>query len=230
MSKNLLPVVGLVFVTLFVFTFIGAGRGQEQRRAPVADASTVEAVRRGGLREAARLKGHYVASVNTSQWLKFDLESLTEKSAAIVIGKPTASASELNAEGDLINTEYRVTVEQPLKGDLSAGDVISVSVTGGVVVFEDGTSAEIQTPDFERMKTGKTYVLFLGRQNNAENVFVLTGGPQGLFSLPEDGSGIKLHGHKSDLVQKHKDQDAKDFLKEVKAAIKKHPAPGSCCS
>ena len=49
----------------------------------------VDAVRRGGLREAARIKGSYAATKNASWDAVFaDTESLTSHSALVVVGVP----------------------------------------------------------------------------------------------------------------------------------------------
>src|SRR5260370_19635196 len=68
-----------------------------QVRGQQANASAVEqpveetkmALRRGGYKEAARIKGHYVGTVNPDwDWVVFDLESLTKASAAVGCGTP----------------------------------------------------------------------------------------------------------------------------------------------
>ena len=76
------------------------------------------AVRRGGLREAARIKRVHVGYESTTGWAKYDIESLAYSSAAIIIGKPLSSSSSLAASGETIITEHKVRVERVLFGDL----------------------------------------------------------------------------------------------------------------
>src|SRR5215510_14858903 len=48
-----------------------------------------EAFRRGGLREVAKLKGHYVGEYNPHWDLLLSLETLTKDSAAVIVGRFT---------------------------------------------------------------------------------------------------------------------------------------------
>jgi hypothetical protein len=98
------------------------------------------------------------------------------------------------------------------------------------VVFEDGTVAEIRTPGFKKVLNGNTYVMFLAEGDKAKDLFTLNGGPQGVFEVPADGTGIKTFGRATDpVVQKNKDRDVKAFLKEVREDGKKWPEPSKCC-
>jgi hypothetical protein len=189
-----------------------------------------EAMRRGGYREAARIKGHYVGEFNTHTWLTFDLDSLAKASAAIVVGRPSRNVCRLSANGQLITTNYEVEVQEVVKGSLQQGGTITVKLPGGKVNFEDGTSAEVRTPGFRKMVNNSTYVLFLEAIENEPGSFRLVGGPQGLFAIPSEG-GINPHGRTTDpVVFKNKGKDKETFLKEVRKVGKKHPQPGSCCN
>ncbi len=216
--------------SLFLMTFAVARAVRIQESARQDDAAVVDAVRRGGLREAARIKGHYVGRANTTQWLKFDLEGLTKNSAGVIVGTPVGASSQLAPSLTLITTTYRIKVQQTLKGSITPGDTVDVVLPGGKVVFEDGTSAEVKTPDMEQMESGKTYVLFLRPQKDTAGAFGLTGVGQGLFELSKDKTGVKPHGHRSDVVQKHKNETAEDFLEKVKAAALKYPDASNCCN
>jgi hypothetical protein len=225
--KLFFTLLGVALLCLITFALTGAVRSQGSSQQE--DVSLVDALRRGGLREAARLKGHYVGHVNTSQWLKYDLETLTRNSSGVIVGTPLDSSSQLTPSGNLITTTYRMKVRQAMKGSLPPDGVVSVVLPGGKVVFEDGASAELTTPDMEQMESGKTYVLFVSPQKDAPGVFALTGGGQGLFELPKDKSGVKPHGHKSDVVQKHKNEAEEDFMEKVRAAVLKYPDAATCC-
>lgn len=183
----------------------------------------VAAARRGGLREAAKLKGHYVGSQQTSGWVKHDLESLTQHSLAIIVGTPILASSNLAGDGDRIVTEYKIKVDQLLKGTLKEGALINIVVPGGKVAFEDGTSAEIVTPDLGPIKIKNRYVFFLRPSDEGATVLSLTGGGQGLFELTAGDGRVKPRGDRVDVVQKHENQQAEEFLEEIRTAVKKHP-------
>src|SRR5882762_3633434 len=103
----------------------------------------VEALRRGGLREAARIKRNFVRTLDpNSDWLRFDLEKLTKNSEAVIVGVPVKNMCELTADSQLITTNYDVTVQEVLKGDVLQGSTIKVAVVGGKLTFDDGSTAE----------------------------------------------------------------------------------------
>lgn len=189
-----------------------------------------EALRRGGLREAARLKGHYDFESDPHwDFGLFDVEALTKGSLAVVVGVPTkALAPRLASEGQLIYTDYEVAVREVMKGKVAAGDTVKVSLVGGRVRFEDGTSAEVETPTFEHVQPGRTYVFFLNEDGAGASTYALTGGPQGLVEI--DGGNVKSHGRPSDPVAVQTRGTRKEaFLREVREWGKQWPEPAKCC-
>ncbi|MGH9970746.1 MAG: hypothetical protein ACREBG_23550 [Pyrinomonadaceae bacterium] len=163
LRSKLSPIVILtilcVLALIFTNAFISVTRSQPQKsREKSEPKKLVEAIRRGGYREAAKLKGHYVGTADPNwDWANFNLEELTKRSAAVIVGVPQTSIAQLSPTGDQITTNYTVKVENVIKGNLATSNIVEVSLLGGRVEFEDGTSAEIQTPDFERMQNGKRY-------------------------------------------------------------------------
>jgi len=198
--------------------------GDEQKK-------MAEAIRRGGYREAARIKGHYVGTVDPYwDWASFDLETLTKSSAAVVIGIPENSRGQLDSNGEMIVTQFDVRVKESIKGTHAENSVVKVALLGGRVDFDDGTSAELQTPEFERMLEGRKYLLFLYANRNGSDVYLLTGGPQGLFEL-KGQAGIKAHARSSDPAVKEVQNLSEDGLREkVKDYARKWPESQQCCN
>jgi hypothetical protein len=190
----------------------------------------VTAVRKGGLREAARLKRHYVAIERTTGWGKYDLEALASDSAVIIIGTPLSTSSNLAGSGDRIITEYKIRIDQVFKGELKENGFINVIVPGGKVTFEDGTSAEIRTPDLGPIQEHQRYVFFVRASENSSGGFGLTGGGQGVFELSSSDSRVKPRGGETDIVQKHKNQKVDDFIDEVERAARKYSTTLPCCN
>jgi len=227
MRKQLIFLIGFSFLCVITFALVKIVKSQEPK---AQDSSDVEAIRRGGLREAARIKGHWVGSMRASYFLKYDLESLAAHSGNVIIGSPIDSSAHLSSDGHLITTWYRIKILQSIKGKLLAGEIVTTSLPGGKVVFEDGTSAEIKTPDFDGMQSDQTYVVFLSPALNADGSFSPTGGSQGVFEIDGKTRRIKPNGDSLDAVQKHKDQDLQRFLEEIRAAVKKFPEASACCN
>lgn len=222
MRKQILFLVALMVLIPIGFGLVKIVRSQEPDP-PDKSSEDVQAIRRGGLREAARIRGHYVGIRTTSYSLKYDLESLAAHSGSIIIGNPIDSTAHLSADGQLITTWYRIQIVQALKGKLQPGETVTVSLPGGKLVFEDGTSAEIKTPDLEGMQNGQTYILFLSPMLRERGAYGVIGGSQGLFEIESKSRRIRPNGHPLDPVQKHKDQGVDAFLEEIRAVVKKYP-------
>ncbi|MGZ8846164.1 MAG: hypothetical protein ACXW3C_06835, partial [Pyrinomonadaceae bacterium] len=189
-----------------------------------------EAYKRGGLREVAKLKGVYVTESNP-HWDtgRFDVESLTKGSAAVIVGRFTKKLDARLIDGKVIFTDYEVAVEELVKGDLKQAKTIVVTLPGGRIFFEDGTSAEQTTPTFEHPHIGRAYTLFLTEEAAVPSVLFLSGGPQGLFDL-EDSNHVKSHGRPDDpgaVETKGKNRD--EFMRKVRENARKWPKPGKCC-
>lgn len=227
-----LSIAAILAVALLGVIGAKAPRGQDPQRVNNQDehAQLIEAVRKGGLREAAKIKGTYVISINPGWDAVFsDVESLTSHSGKVIVGIPIGSSSRISPEGDRVLTDYKVSVLEVLKGKTEPGSLETVSVLGGLILFEDGTSAEVKTPGF-KIENGKTYVFFLSGRDSKTNTLQITGGPQGVFEIPINGTGIIPQGRKIDLVvQKYKGKRAERFIQEIRIAAEKWPDQSKCC-
>ncbi len=182
------------------------------------------------MREAAKLKGHYIAEYDPHwDWGLFSIESLTKNSAAVIVGRVTKKLDARLIGGRLIFTDYEVGVDEVLKGNINQSKTIVVSIPGGRIHFEDGTSAEHTTLKFEPVRIGRAYTLFLMQEDELPSVFLLFGGPQGLFDI-EDSSSARSHGRADDPgAVETKDKNRESFLKDVRDQARKWPKPGKCC-
>jgi len=228
-----LSILGIVVVAFLGVIGAGVSRSQNPKEAqdPNEHAELVDALRRGGLREAARIKGHYVTTKRTSWDAIFsDLESLTSHSKSVIVGMPLQSSSRLSPGGDTILTDYKMNVLDALKGKIRSGSSVTVTTVGGFVRFEDGTSAEVRTPDIH-IQNGKTYVLFLYAKSKTEpDSLYITGGPQGIFEISDDGVSILPMGRQIDHVaKKYKEKRADAFVHEIREAAEKWPGDPKCC-
>lgn len=234
--KRVLIAAAVCLVAAASFLAI-SGRGSRPLQDPAQQKPSDDAValrnalERGGLREAAKLKGIYVTEYYPphGKWGKFDVESLTKNSAAVIVGRFTRKLDARLADSRVIFTDYEVAVDELVKGKIKQGETIVVTLPGGRIFFEDGTSAEMTTPTFEHPLIGRAYTLFLMREDALPSVFFLSGGPQGMFDI-EDSAGVKSHGRPGDagaVETKGKNREA--FMKNVREQARKWPQPGKCC-
>ena len=118
-----------------------------------------EALRRGGIRAAAAVTGHYIGQVSAEPGNNVEtLKHLVAWHELIVIGRIQSNRSWLTADGETIVTDYRIVVERVLKGN--AGSLITVSIPGGRVSFENGTRATLVST-MRAPLNGERYLLFL---------------------------------------------------------------------
>lgn len=120
-----------------------------------------KAWKEGGLRAAAAVTGTYRLTMSANNLNADSIDFLIQHSPLIVVGQVLTNRTWLNARGDLITTDYQIAVEQALKGHARPADRITVSMPGGKIAFEDGSSAEVQITDMMLPLDGERYVLFL---------------------------------------------------------------------
>lgn len=223
-------ILSAAFIVMSIYS-VRAQRPQAQDGAKDKEQDETEALRRGGYRELARIKGHHVGNIDPNwDWSLFNMEELTKNSVAVIVGIPRRSKAQLSPSGQSVVTEYEVGVQEVIKGEISQGDTLKVSLPGGKVDFDDGSSVELNTPGFERMVDNNSYVLFLYARHDGGDAYLLTGGPQGLFELPSNSTNVKPHGRLTDpAVKEAKGKTVQSFLEDVHRLAKRWPEPGKCC-
>src|SRR5829696_7018811 len=161
-AKKIL-IAGSIVATMLVMSDVWGQYASGQNSASDDQTAVRDALRRGGIREAARIKGHYVGEFDPHwDFGRFDIEALAKNSAAVIMGTPTKKvSSRLSQSGQTILTDYEVEVREVFKGQVSVGSSITVALPGGFIEFEDGTTAELKAHEFEPMKLGATYTIFL---------------------------------------------------------------------
>ena len=235
MGRMYEPGNGLIIVVLACTTFFGISGGSvrpsaAQDKSREDRIAVRDALRKGGLREAAKLKGNYVEEFDPHwDWVRLDIETLTKNSTAVVIGRITKRLDARLVGDGLIFTDHEVAVDELLKGNVKRAKTIVVTLPGGRINFAEGTSAELTTPTLDPIRIGGAHILFLSdNEDKSSNVFFLVGGPQGLVDM--EGSNVKSYGRPGDPVAvQAKNTTKESFLKEVRRATKKWPRPGRCC-
>lgn len=147
------------------------------------------------------------------------LKELAKRSTNIIIGVPKDNVSKLTLDGNSIVIEYLVRVEHTYKGSLKEGQTIKVVIPGGRLTFGDGGTAEVKTPWFRKMLTGKAYALFLGTANGNRQ-FETTGEAQGIFEIPttKESRAVKVHtGVPGDPMWRYQNIGVMKFLREIRS-------------
>lgn len=227
-----LACVALTFIAITAVTGQNSSLQNSNTQTQSQDDERVltDALKRGGLREAARIKGHYVDTYGSPHTEMFEnVGELASLSEVIIVGTPTQNRTQLSQNGQMIYTNYKVTVQTPIKGNVEVGDTVIVSLPGGRVSWDNGTIAEIKTPDVPKMVNGRAYVLFLNKFGQEENVFLPLEKGQGMFEIATGGLKIKPLGRDiTPLVKRNKDKDVTDFLKDIRKAVNDNQT-SNCC-
>jgi hypothetical protein len=151
-----------------------------------------------------------------------DVGTLARSSSSIIIGTPVQNVSRFSGDGPTAVTEYRVSVEDVIKGGLQAGDTVTVVLPGGLAKADDGTFVETRTPAFRKMANHRRYVLFLSEDGLRGGVLTPTNGPQGLYELPSDGTGVRHYGRPLNLSPDDPNAPSeKALLAEIRRAAKR---------
>lgn len=172
------------------------------------------------LREKAKANGSVTVLANPEGMKRYnEVKGLVRDSTDIVNGSLVQAVSRFRtAEEQTIVTDFQVSVQDVLKGDITPGGVIIIRGPGGRMQFEDGTSAEIKMPYYwKNPELGKTYTLFLRKKGN---VLMLTGGPQGFFEIFSHDTVLPQVRAEDELMQRYKDKDSLSFLEEVNRSVK----------
>lgn len=142
--------------------------GQQAVISPPRDPREVEiqekraaAWKAGGYRAAAAVTGSYRLTRSANDLNADSIAFIIRHSPLIVVGQVMSNRTWLNARGDLITTDYELSVEEALKGGVRPGDKITMSVAGGTILFEDRTRAELHITDMLPPFNGERYILFL---------------------------------------------------------------------
>lgn len=170
--------------------------------------------------KAKRCGGKFIGNADFNDAAKkSNLNQLAKDSDTVVVVTTESNVCKLLPNGRMVTTDYQVLIEDVLKGSVTVGDLLTVSLPGGKIGFEDNTTAEVQTPWFKKMVSNNRYILFLQANPNTGS-FVTTGGPQGVFEISAKGQEVLSHsGIKDDPVREHHKSKSKDFLKKLRQAI-----------
>lgn len=144
-----------------------------------------------------------------------DLASLTRRSDVVVVGRPLSNRGTLDPDGRAVTQDYRVRVQGIVKGGLTLGTIIAVSLPGGGYKFRDGSFVSVHAKDYRQAENGKLYVFFLDAKGDG---YKLAGVTQGLFRLTPDGKVEPASTSSCDPLARYKGAEAAAFLKELRAA------------
>ncbi|MDQ3744484.1 MAG: hypothetical protein M3444_08885, partial [Acidobacteriota bacterium] len=199
MKKHTVVLSAALASLALTFGVIGATRYSSRNHAPIVASKDYEKANAAQDTRPLKERAKEARRLTELQYPHRDLASsdladLARRSTAIIIGTPVENVTRPTADGRSITLDYQLKIEYVYKGALKQGQTINVSLPGGKLMFDDGSTAEVQTPWFKKMLDGKTYALFLTAGDKA-GYFTTTGEAQGVFEIPTDGSSQTVNIH-----------------------------------
>lgn len=197
-----------------------------------------EIYRKHGLKAAAEAGGgHFATMTDWDSEVTFpDLSTFVTRSAVVLMGDITANESHLSKSGEYITTDYKMLVRHTFKGDIPVQSEVVFQVMGGKVVFEDGSSAVMETKGFIRPNNGARVVIFANpfpaddplmpadvlRYAAGSPVHRLVGLSRGLVELPDNEDErvkVKALSARDNLSRDTRQKSAKAFLVDLRKAV-----------
>lgn len=186
------------------------------KRYPAKAQRGVPAQASESLREKAKRQRQVVAEANPANFKRYDdVASLANDSSVVIIGLVNSHTSSLLPPLEhFIVTDYQVSVLEVRKGSLQPGFQVTVREPGGLVKFDDGSTAQVNLPYYWKSpQPGKRYVMFLTARRGGE--YVLTGGPQGLFEIARGDTIIPQARSEDKLTQTYNGRSKASFIHEM---------------
>jgi hypothetical protein len=217
MAKNIRGLMLLVMVFA-----IGASLPvQAQRREKVRQPRPTQS--RDKLHElATKAGGHFVMRYKLNRSTLYpNVEELAKRSDVIIVGRTLSHRSKLREDGNLINQEFLVKVQEVIKGDLPNGRSITVLLPGGSYMFPDKTFVIVEPMGRQAVENQVTYVFFLKSPKSGSDVkeHLLTSETQGMFALTDGRVKPSALSKDDPVVLKYQQMGAADFLKEIHKAV-----------
>lgn len=177
---------------------------------------------------ANKAGGHFVLRYQPNAEIYPNVEELAKRSDIIVVGRTLGHRTKLSDDGNLINQEFLVRVQEVLKGKSPTGRSLVISVPGGAHRFDDGAYAIVEPLDQRPPEDRGIYIFFLKAPASGEESkpLQLASDAQGLVGLTGGRAAPSSLKANDPFVSKYGQMGAVDFLKELHKAIPRKQAGG----
>lgn len=222
MQKNF-RLIALIAFVLIAFTIALNLQLQAQQRKGKVPPPTQSKNR---LQELAnQAGGHFVLRYHPNAAVYPNVEELAKRSDIIVVGTTLGHRSQLTPDGNFINQEVLVRVQEVLKGD--PGRSLVITIPGGAHRFDDGSYAIVEAIGQRQPEDRSICVFFLKSAATGEGaVLRLSSEVQGVINLT--GGKAQPSSMRADdpFVSRYKEMGAADFLREVHKAVPRKAGAG----
>ena len=232
-TLNVFLAASLVVSLAAALSFRGSASAARQDPAEVR-----RALVQGGLRAAAKASGgHYVGKRGWDADYTYDsLEAIVKNSDVVLVGDILANGCHLSNRGDYITTDYRMIVRETLKGDVPLLSEVVFIAMGGKVLFDDGSSATLETIGFVPPNNGARVVIFgknvpstqisagTSQFAGASSVYDLVQLSRGVIELPvNEDEKVKVKATRADdpVSRQARAKSVRQFMHDLQKAVEK---------
>ena len=150
-----------------------------------------------------------------------NVEELAKRSDLIVVGRVLSHKANLSPDERFITQDFLVKVQEVIKGELTRGSSLLLSLPGGTHRFPDGAFVAMAPVGFKQPEDGGLYVLFL-KNKNKDSAFKgqrLVAEDQGLFALTNGGVEPADLTADDPISVKYRKMGPAAFLHEIHKAV-----------
>lgn len=145
-------------------------------------------------------------------------------SHVVLIGEVTDAQAYMAEDKKGVYSEFTILVDEVLRGEsqssLAHGDTVVTEREGGRVRFESGHIVRYSVDRQSMPRKGRRYVLFLRRNDQAENLYIVTGYELRAGKvLPLDGVNVPQGASKLPQFATYENADEPELLDAVREAI-----------
>jgi hypothetical protein len=213
MLKNFRAVAFILIALLLALSFAQAQQKKGKVPPPAQSKNKLQEL-------ANKAGGHFVFRYRPSVTIYPNVEELAKRTDIIIVGRTLGHRSKLTADGNFINQEVLVRVQEVVKGD-PGGSSLVILVPGGAHRFDDGTYAVVE-PIGQREPEDQTLsVFFLKAPGSGQeaNRLRLSSEAQGIIALGTGKAEPSSLSPRDPFVTRYKEMSAVDFLREVHKAV-----------
>ena len=189
------------------------------RRSQIREDNVKPAGKLYALAKKAGKKHAYLTFQSDRGVIAADIKEMMRRSSDVIVGRALKKRGYLNAEGDEMHRIVTIYVQNVFKGGIINGSGIEIKTLGGTWLYSDGTAMSWYPADARPVHDGRSYVLFLNRE---EEYYVPSFGVQSVMEMDFETESIMPNDlFKLDpVVVKYKNAPLIEFLNEIRAAAK----------
>ncbi len=205
----ILFIVGLIVTAAFAFQWLIKAQATDETALPSSSPQFDTRSKR-------------IIELDEPEWRQnIPLQAAVSESKVIVIGIPVGNECHLSQSGQ-VTTDYKVRIQEVIKGNIQSNTLVSVRVPGGLVAESDDTLLQARARRIRKMQNNRDYILFLKNSPGGGNAWSPIRGSQGLYEIPVNGTRAIHLGRAFNLPPADDGPEIASFLQQIRSLARNH--------